>query len=82
MDLYRILSSAIRNTKKGLPRLDRIRICNNNWSELLFISLTRYDIRESGAEGRSRTDTSREARWILSPVRLPISPLRHMCISV
>lgn len=30
---------------KGLPRPDKIRICNNNWSELLFISFTRYDIR-------------------------------------
>lgn len=30
-----------------------------------------------GAEGRSRTDMSYEARWILSPVRLPISPLRQ-----
>jgi hypothetical protein len=45
MDLYRILSSVIRNAKKGLPRPDRIRIRNNNWSELLFISLTRYEIR-------------------------------------
>ena len=31
---------------------------------------------KDGAEGRSRTDTGCEARWILSPVRLPISPLR------
>ena len=46
------------------------------------IRYTTYDIRENGAEGRSRTDTSCEARWILSPVRLPISPLRHMRISV
>lgn len=38
---------------------------------------TNNEIRESGAEGRSRTDTSFKARWILSPVRLPISPLRH-----
>ena len=50
MDLYRILSSVIRNAKKGLPRPDRIRIRNNNWSELLFISLTRYDIRHTTYE--------------------------------
>ena len=47
MDLYRILSSVIRNAKKGLPRPDKIRICNNNWCELLFFS---YAIRHTTYE--------------------------------
>ena len=29
------------------------------------------------AEGGSRTPTGRKPRWILSPVRLPVPPLRH-----
>ena len=32
---------------------------------------------EYGAGGRSRTDTPSEGRGILSPVRLPVPPLRH-----
>ena len=34
----------------------------------------------TGAGGRSRTDTGCEPRGILSPVRLPVSPLRHLVI--
>lgn len=30
-----------------------------------------------GAEGGSRTRTRGKPRWILSPVRLPVPPLRH-----
>jgi hypothetical protein len=30
-----------------------------------------------GAGGRNRTDTGWKPRGILSPVRLPVSPLRH-----
>ena len=31
-----------------------------------------------GAGGRNRTDMSLTARWILSPVRLPVSPRRRV----
>jgi hypothetical protein len=34
-------------------------------------------IENIGAGGRNRTDTGLEPRGILSPVRLPVSPLRH-----
>ena len=33
--------------------------------------------RENGAGGRNRTDTRGEPHWILSPARLPVSPLRR-----
>ncbi len=34
-------------------------------------------VKISGAGGRNRTDTGWKPRGILSPVRLPVSPLRH-----
>ena len=34
--------------------------------------------RVPSAGGGNRTHTHREVNWILSPARLPISPLRHV----
>jgi hypothetical protein len=44
------------------------------------ISQKRETLDSSGAEGRTRTDMVSRTGWILSPVRLPISPLRHLLL--
>jgi hypothetical protein len=43
---------------------------------------TNYQNLYSGAGGRNRTGTSFAARRILSPVRLPIPPLRQTSIII
>ena len=45
-----------------------------------YKKIPQLKLRYSFAEGRTRTGTWGEPRWILSPLRLPISPLRHIVL--
>ena len=47
---------------------------------IAFDLLTLIGLGHNGAEDRNRTGTTGEGRRILSPVRLPVPPLRHIII--
>ena len=58
--------------------------CQGSWSFVVhvFNGLWVCGANKNGAEGGSRTRMGGEARWILSPLRLPIPPPRHTACCV